>query len=531
MTIVTAEVSGEIVIKVDELPVMALEQIKAALTFENEERAKMMSLQKFGAWDLPKTIELWRIEHRRSGEVVLCLPRGFSRDLAAGMSAMGIDLRWHDLRTEVQAAPGYYRQFALRDYQLAAVIDMIQAEQGVLESPAGSGKTVTMLGLMAFTNQRAVVVVDKVGLLEQWRERAAHFLGLGLDLKSDDPRTVGKIGDDAWEERDLTIALRQTLWARLWQVEALDWFKNKGMVVFDEAHHLASDTLSEICRKVPSKYIFGPSATPAKSEMKGNVVYSLIGPVVHRITRQELYDRDVLMRPSVELIRSDLQADFWPDHTVDSHTPCEVPGCPKSGVKAHKHNNNYSSCLKKLVEDKDRANLIASRIVAERGHVHLVPSRQLKHLDLLKKAVVSAGWDGPIYMLRGEENAAGLSQHIADAIHQGGQWEMVFREAAGGEEWEQATPIGEHGREAVIFSTVADEGLDIPPIDRIWITFPMRQESAIIQLVGRGERVSEGKVDAIIKDVVDPGCAIFQDQALERERVFRNIGYTVRLMP
>lgn len=862
MTVVTAEVSGEIVIKISELPEMALAQIKAALTVRNEERDKQLAERVFGAWDLPEFIALWREETRRSGDHVICLPRGFAAGLVAGMAAMGVELRWDDRRASAPAAPGYFVPFELRDYQMAAVVDMLRAEQGFLEVPAGGGKghpldtdvptpsgfrlwgdlevgdevlgsdgrptkvtavfdrgvlptysvrfsdhsevlcdvdhlwyvadrtrrrtraewcvrstselmeaglesdegwrwkipvaradydrihlpldsylvgalianghlgrggttlttpdpavidrinhssgpgqvhkiqdttdvcdrysisgivgltaqlgmrvhspkkripsdylrsftpdrmellrglmdgdgscregrnsasyhttsfglagdvvelanslgatatimtkdrrdegkpieykvcinpaidlrlfgtdrkttttkpgqtkppirsivsiervfdqpircitvaaedslymigrsytithnTVTMLGLFAHAQQRAVVVLDKANLLEQWRSRASTFLGLSLDL--DDPRSVGKIGEDVWEERDLTIALRQTLWSRLWQIDALDWFKHYGVVVFDEGHHLSADTLGEICRRVSSRIMLGTSATPAKSEARGQIVHALVGPIVHKTTRQELYDRGVLMRPTVEQIRTDFEAEFWPTHEVDDQTPCEVPDCTKSLVKRHMHRNNYSSVLKRLVEDKERNALVARRVVSERGHVHLVASRQLKHLDLLRKAIEAAGWDGPIYMLRGEENARGESQLIAEAVSAGGQWDFLDVEN-GGQSWEQITPVGEHGREAVILSTIADEGLDVPPIDRTHIVFPMRQEAAVIQLIGRGERVTEGKDDSVIVDYNDPGCGAFAEQALERERVFRSTGFTVRMV-
>lgn len=495
---IPVRVEGELTIPLDALEPQALAQIKSALTVPNEDRETRAAENIWGWWDLPETINLWRVEERRGGAQVICLPRGFAAGLTAGLGGMGHTVAWEDHRARVEASPGYFQPFTLRDYQLDAVLALLAAEQGFYECPAGGGKTVTMLGLMAYARQRSMVIVDKAGLVEQWRERAATYLGLSLD--PEDPRGVGKIGEDVWIERDLTIALRQTLWARLWELDATKWWATWGLTLYDEGHHLAADTLAEISRKTVSALMLATSATPAKSPTKGLVVHSLIGPIVHSTPRKLLYERGVLMQPTVERVPTGFQAEFWPTHDSDQTGKCQVEGCRKAGTK-HGHRNNYSSVLKKLTESKERNELIAQRVVSERGHIHLIPSRQLKHLDALKKAIEKAGWDGPIFYLRGEENARGESQEIAQAA--------------------------EAAHEAVILSTVADEGLDIPPIDRVHIVFPMKQDAAVIQLIGRGERVAPNKTDSVIVDYTD-SVNVFQAHAEERERVFRMQGYAIR---
>jgi superfamily II DNA or RNA helicase len=155
-----------------------------------------------------------------------------------------------------------------------------------------------------------------------------------------------------------------------------------------------------------------------------------------------------------------------------------------------------------------------------------VPSRQLNHLNLIKRALEDEGWDGPIYLLRGEENELGDAQKIVQAIEAGGIWSLDKKKLKKEKirEWVQTESIGEHGHEAVILSTVADEGMDIPMIDREHICFPMRQEAALIQLIGRGERISPNKKDYVITDYRDSRCTIFAEQAHERLRVYRYQG-------
>lgn len=531
---VRAVVGSEIRIRVDDLPPLALEPIKASLSFPNEERAKNQSLNIMGWWDLPEFVVMWREEVTRGGDHVIVLPRGFASQLVAGLSAAGCTIEWEDQRSRATAQPGYFRPFVARDYQMWAARDMILGEQGIYSCPAGGGKSVTMLYLMTLLQQRTVVLTDKSFLLEQWREKAAQFLGLSLDHK--DERSVGKIGENVWQEADLMIALRQTLFSRLWQIQGADWARNVGLLIIDESHHLSGETIQEIVKQFPSTYIFGCSATPARTKMQGEIISVLVGPIVAETPRQLLYDRGVLMRPSLRVVRTGLDAPFWKDHSANAKGECEVPGCRKAGTQ-HSHRNNYSSALKKLVEDNDRNALIGREIASERGHVHLVYSRQLKHLDLIAKAAVKAGWDGPMYKIRGEENADGHSQAIAKAITEGGFWEHDLElstphvRAKGGEPaipakivWSKVRESADGVREALVLSTVADEGMDIPPIDRVHMVFPGRQSAATIQIIGRGERVTEGKSDCVIVDYHDQPTSVFDEQFHERLRTYRYQG-------
>lgn len=486
---VPIRVRGELEVRVNDLPPGALQTIKAALTLPNEDREAAQREHAFGWWDMPESLYLWKVFERR-GEKFLSMPRGFARQLGQGLTKLGAEIQWTDERAIVSAAPGYFRPFPLRDYQLDAVKALLKAEQGFYQAPAGSGKTITMLGMIAYCNLRTLVIIDKADIIDQWIERASDPRFLGLT-------DVGKISQGIWEEKDLTIALRQALWARTAETDALQFWKGWGCVIFDEGHKLGGETLGEISRKVVSRLMLGTSATPSKTETRGKIVNHLVGPIVHITPRQKLRDAGILVTPHVRHLPTEIDLEFWDTHDVTSHQDCKVPKCRKTGQN-HSHRNNYSSCLKSLVADEDRNKQIAEQVVSEPNHVHLIPSRQKKHLDLLKKAIEEAGWTAPIYYLRGEENARGESRGIVEQIMN-----------------------GQSG--CVILSTVADEALDIPPIDRVHIVFPMRQAAALIQLIGRGERSCEGKTEFIVHDYVDLLTEVFLNQFWERDRTYRSI--------
>jgi hypothetical protein len=99
------------------------------------------------------------------------------------------------------------------------------------------------------TGLRGLILVEKAGLAKQWRERAQEHLGV----------EAGMIGEGEWEERNLTVAMLQTLHRREIGDE---WFRRWGFTALDEAHHARADTYQAVLRRVVSRYVVGVTATP-----------------------------------------------------------------------------------------------------------------------------------------------------------------------------------------------------------------------------------------------------------------------------
>lgn len=61
------------------------------------------------------------------------------------------------------------------------------------------------------------------------------------------------------------------------------------------------------------------------------------------------------------------------------------------------------------------------------------------------------------------------------------------------------------GKKRYLFATysLAKEGLDIPRLDRLYLTTPRKDYAVITQSIGRIARTFEGKQDAICYDYVD----------------------------
>jgi superfamily II DNA or RNA helicase len=499
---VTARVDSRIHLPLAGIPQEALDLMKSALTFPNEEREAAKREQRWGWQEMASTIDLWSQDDEH-----LYMPRGFGHSVVTGLREYGVETVFDDRRSAPEMSPETLEALVHRrplwDHQKRAMDDLVKAQQGVLESPTGSGKTVTMLAIAALTRMRCLVVVDRVPLLDQWAQRAHDDLGF---------RDIGIIGDSQWVEGDLTIALRQSLWSRLHELDVTRFWQRYGMGVVDEVHHLTAETLLAIVSRQTSRLLFGPSATPARSKVKLAIVKSMIGHVEHKTPRDELYRKGILVRPKVVQVPTGFEYPYHPAvRAPGGWQECPLPNCRRDGP--HSHRSNYPQMVSKLVKDRERAVTVASKLFQHRQRYQLVITRQVQHIaimaeamrDVLSREVDEEGWPD-LFELTAKTDSYGRE---------------AINEAA----------LADRPRPFVIMSTLAEEALDIPVLDRIHMPFPVRADYLIVQQVGRGERSHPLKRDVLVLDYCDWNVSVTASQAQSRARVYRKAGYEIDRLP
>lgn len=137
----------------------------------------------------------------------------------------------------------------------------------------------------------------------------------------------------------------------------------------------------------------------------------------------------------------------------------------------------YGNLLSYLTGNSDRNRQIASDLIQNAEHYNLILSDRLDHLkqilallppDLRAQAVMIIGSSKP-------------------------------------KEREQAMEDMRSGRKRYLFASyrLAKEGLDIPRLDRLYLTTPQKDYAIIVQAVGRIARHFDGKVEPVVYDYVD----------------------------
>ena len=208
-----------------------------------------------------------------------------------------------------------------------------------------------------------------------------------------------------------------------------------------------------------ARHKYGLSATVHRADGMIAATYALLGHVVHTVPDEAVKDKimQVGIKPlgtGVKLSRECLNT----DGTI-----------------------NYTKLIGYLCENKERTHYIGSWIVAEADHPCLILSDRLNHLEALMNTLPHSMREMSV-MISGK---------------------MTTKK--GKAEREQAIEDMRTGRKRYLFATysLAKEGLDIPCLERLFLTTPQKDYAVITQSIGRIARTHEDKKPPIAYDFVD----------------------------
>ena len=147
------------------------------------------------------------------------------------------------------------------------------AGRGVVVLPTGSGKTFVAIMAMDRHPRSTLIVVPTLDLMNQWFDLLTAAFA----------QTIGLIGGGYYEPRDITVTTYDSAHIHI------DRLGNKyGLVVFDECHHLPSESYAMAARSCMAPFRLGLTATPERTDGGEHLYDELIGSVVYRKDIDEL---------------------------------------------------------------------------------------------------------------------------------------------------------------------------------------------------------------------------------------------------
>lgn len=349
----------------------------------------------------------------------------------------------------------------LRDEQQEAVATVSKllkegATGGLIRAVPGWGKTVCACALMQALQVPTLVVVHKEFLVDQWQQRIQAFLPSA---------SIGRVQQDVcdYKDRSVVIAMVHSLVDGNYPEEFYNW---PGLVITDEVHRIGADTWSRVPPKFPARWRVGFSATPRRKDGADGVFLGHIGPVVFVAKEKRLGVKVRRVFTKFKLVKT------------DRLNPALV---------------QKTMVLKFLCASDSRNQAIVEQLVlaVQAQRKILLLSERLQHLDTLNQMLL-AMWPS---------NAGPVP---STGFYVGGMTQQALREAA---------------EARVIFATsqFASEGLDIPPLDTLFLTTPL---SDVEQAVGRIQRPHEGKKDPVVVDFRDDLVPLCQKFAEYRDKFY-----------
>ena len=428
-------------IKIQNPSAEIVEWCKTNLTLPNPDYAKKVRM---GFWvgNTPKTLSLYEVH----GDTFV-LPYGTLKQIQPMITDTIIKSDFKPIESIDYGEP-----ISLYPYQEKAVEESFKGKYGILQSPCGSGKTRCGLALIKEYGRKTLWLCNKGDLLRQTKEVAKEF----FDKELLGTITEGKVNIG----KGITFATVQTMC----KLDLSQYKDEWDLIICDEVHNVSGSPTSismyyKVLNSLSARHKYGLSATVHRGDGLIKSTFALIGEVVYQVPNEEIADKT--MRVGI---------------------------CPVStGVKISREclntdgTLNYVRLINYLCENPMRNNLIRDYIVAEANKSCLILSDRICHLETLMN-LLPPKMRGEAVMITGK---------------------MTTKR--GKAEREQAIKDMRTGEKKYLFATysLAKEALDIPRLERLYLTLPHKEYAVITQSIGRIARTFDGKAEPVCYDFVD----------------------------
>lgn len=355
----------------------------------------------------------------------------------------------------------------LRDELQENVVQyMATHNNGLIQAPPGSGKTVMTIYSISNLKKKTFIIVHKEFLVRQWKERFIEF----TDLKENDVSILRSSHLIEDLDKSIVISTDQTFTSLLRRCRRdflIELNKaNFGAFVADEVHtSVGAPTFAECSLHIPSRIVFGLSATPKRSDGTSDIMGYHLGNTFIPEGKASTMDAKVMM----------ILFDF---------------GIMKKskGFICFGGEFQRSRYLKILKNSKLFLNVldrIINKMYNDKRKI-IVMCERLKLIEIINDLIKTD--DKGIF--------AGNAKD-----------EELYK--------------------SITFSTPGKirDGVDIPEKDCLITTSPI---SNIDQLSGRILRIKEGKEQPIIIDFVDIGCTDIKTTSFGRLNFYNEKGFKIR---
>jgi len=395
--------------------------------------------------------------------------------------------------------PPELRGIELRDYQVAAIKQAIHRGHGILQMGTGAGKTEIFVAILKWYLDHGKI---ENGLIVVGTERLLEQTKLRLIERGVPDEMVGVLGNGRQAlKQPITVAISNGLYngVKSRRSSFLEALSAKQAVIFDECHHLRSESWSAIAAEIPAPYRFGASATPFNNPLADavddRIVVGATGEVVYSLPAWVLVQEGLLAEPEVRTVA--IHSTETPDG-VDgklSHLIRDWADVYRYGIVANPHRNAEIVHLTQHYANQGCSVLV---FVHHKRHGH----------DLLRRCAEDGYGEASIFTTGKKE-----------------VWTAPYGTVKK-EKWDLERLHEFISQPSITFATpVLDEGVDISGINAIIYAAAGRSPRQLLQRLGRGMRVKEGSVlgnRCHVIDFMDLTHPYLKHQSLTRFSIYRN---------
>lgn len=365
----------------------------------------------------------------------------------------------------------YHSGINTYSYQEKAVKSFLEAKNGIIVAPCGSGKTQIGLEIIARLGIKALWLTHTQDLLNQSMTRAKTVYGSwGFGTITGGKVNIGE---------GITFATVQTM-AKLDLAQYRDTW---GCIVVDECHRcIGSPTrvmqFYKVLSSLSCRYKLGLTATPKRADGLQNSMFALLGDIVYEVPREAVSDTTCPVK--VEFVETGY-----------------IPNPDK--MLLGDGTINYAALTEDLTGNAERFDIVLRKIESLSAPILVLASR-VDYLERLNEA-----YSKKSVCLSGKGNSKAEKEKRKSALHD-----------------------LNCGNINAIFATyqLAKEGLDVPSLRYVVFATPEKNETTVMQSAGRVGRKADGKQFGTVIDFTDD-FGMYMGWTKMRRRYYKKLDYDI----
>jgi superfamily II DNA or RNA helicase len=364
-------------------------------------------------------------------------------------------------------------ELELRDYQLAALEELLKHNRGIIVAPTGTGKSVIISCIVhKFQNYNILICAHTVDLVSQLAQKITQYCRIEPQILNGKQKPDWQVFEES--SGNILVTTIQSFQKQILQ----DYSFYFDVVIVDECHHVCELTsqygiaLSQIVAPVR----VGVTATPPTERKQFLTMEGLLGPILYKLSMDEAKEKRMIVHPRIKLHKIP-----YNQKINDLRTYKEVV---KKGIAQNFILNMKIVELIKQIVSEGQNVLVFVQLIEHGDYIKALADREgVKSLDYINGSVVDT-----------ERNRI---KHKVETT-QGN---------------------------AVISTTVWKEGIDIPSLNHVILGGGWKSENPVLQAIGRGLRRFNHKEFVTVHDFFNPSHHYLVSHFGERLSLYFDMGW------
>jgi superfamily II DNA or RNA helicase len=421
--------------------------------------AKFSPMYKMGRWD--GFIKLFNMGSRIIGSGLLpkvidfCTSRGYSYDVIANSAHVPTNISRQEVSDYMQSLNLHARGVPLeiRDYQLNGVYTALKEQKCILLSATGSGKSMLIYSIFRYITEeldgRVLLIVPTVGLVTQinsdFKDYSSHN---GYNV--DNNMHLISAGVKKETNKKIVVSTFQSL-----KDVGQEWLNSFDCILSDEGHKIAAESFKTIYDKA-TEVPFRIACTGTLSDTKCDLLQmqSLTGPIFEIALAKTLIAANQLVPLRIKAI------------TINY--PVEIRKQFKKVA--------YEDEIGWIITNSKRNNFIKKLALTCKGTT-IVFFRFVEHGKTMFDLIKDCAGDREVCYISGE-----VDKDDRELIR-----------------------LSANSNDSIIVASLGcmSTGINLPAISNMIMAHPTKSKLTVIQAIGRGLRLKEGKTHCSLFDIGD----------------------------